>query len=84
MSGFDNLEKSIKKKLTLQDYKAEMQQTVKTADKKTKITIYLSEDSMRMLNEVCSKNILKNGRQDKSVLMSKAVKLLYDKVVQDE
>lgn len=79
MAGIDKVGESISKKLTLQDYKTEIPQEVNTAkQKKVKLTIYLTEDAMRKLNEICSKNVLQNGKQDKSALMSKAVDLLYE------
>lgn len=84
MSVFDKLEKSIKNKLTLQDINTSTHQKVNTVipqkvnPKKTKLTIYLNDESIAMLNEICSKNILENGKQDKSALMDRAIKLLYD------
>lgn len=79
MSGIDKVEKSIRRKLTLQDYKAEIPQEVKTAKhQKVKITVYLTQESIRKLNELCSKNVLENGKPDKSTLISDAVDLLYN------
>lgn len=88
MSGLDRVAQSIqRKKLTLDDYKPEIQQEVLAAKQlevlrekqnKVKVTIYLSEESSRKLNEICSENILKNGKMDKSVLIERAIELLYE------
>ena len=85
MSGFDKLEKSLKKKISLQDYKTEIPQnsiednTAKRQKvKKFKLTIYLTEDEMEMLNEICCINIKKKWKQDKSAIFSEALRLLYN------
>jgi hypothetical protein len=87
MSGIDKVGKSIVKKLTLQDYKTEIQQNVNTEipqdvntekDKKVKLTIYLTKEDAKKFNEICSKNLIKNGKMDKSALIAKAVNLLYE------
>ena len=88
MSGLDRVAQSIqRKKLTLDDYKPEIQQEVLAAKQlevlrekqnNVKVTIYLSEESSRKLNEICSENILKNGKMDKSVLIERAIELLYE------
>lgn len=87
MSGLDKVGQSIGKKLTLQDYKTEIQQEVievkqnnvlKEKQKKVKVTVYLKEESSYKLNEICSGNLLKKGRMDKSVLIERAIDLLYE------
>lgn len=85
MSSFDKLEQSIKKKMALQDYKMEIQQNVeevKTAKSKKvekfKLTIYLNEEEMDMLNEICCLNIKKKWKPDKSAIFSEALRLLFN------
>ncbi len=78
MSGFENLEKSIKKKLTLQDSNTAIPQNVNTA-KQHKCTYYLDDESLIKFNKLCSKNIITNGKVDKSGLICKAIDLLYQK-----
>jgi len=79
MSGIDKVGISISKKLTLQDYNTEIPQEVKVVkQQKVKITVYLSQESLKKLNEMCSKNVLENGKTDKSTLVSEAVDLLYE------
>lgn len=77
MSKFDNLSKSIKKKMTLNSYKTESQQVDKTAKSKVKVTFYLEQDIYKMLNEMSAKKIIETGRQDKSSLVSQAIEMLY-------
>lgn len=91
MSGFDKLEQSLKKKITLQDYKTEIQQEVKEVEpakpqkvQKFKLTIYLTEEEMNMLNEICSLNLKKNWKQDKSATMSEALKMLYKYMMENK
>lgn len=76
--GFEDLEKSLHKKLCLQDIKPEIQQSV-NAVKKVKVTVYLDEEAFDMLNEMCSQHVRKTGKQDKSLLLSNAVKMFYKK-----
>lgn len=84
MSAFDKLEESLKKKITLQDYKTEIPQNVNEVKKekrqkveKFKLTIYLTEEEMDMLNEICCINIKKKWKQDKSAIFSEALRLLH-------
>lgn len=84
MSAFDKLEQSLKKKITLQDYKTEIPQNineVKTEKRqkveKFKLTIYLTEEEINMLNEICCINIKKKWKQDKSAIFAEALRLLY-------
>lgn len=90
MSAFDKLEQSLKKKISLQDYKTEIPQNnieIKTAKpkkvEKFKITIYLTEEEMNMLNEICCINLKKNWKQDKSATFSQALRLLYKSLGDD-
>lgn len=82
MSGLENVGKSITKKLSLQhDYNTAIpQEVIAVKPKKVKLTIYLSEEVMTKLNEICAKNVLQNGKLDKSSLMEQAVELLYEKM----
>ena len=84
MSAFDKLEESLKKKISLQDYKTDIPQNVNKAKQekrqkveKFKLTIYLTEEEMGMLNEICCINIKKKWKQDKSAIIQEALRLLY-------
>lgn len=84
MTAFEKLEKSIKKKITLQDYNTVIPQNVNEVKKekqqkvkKFKLTIYLTEEEMNMLNEICCINIKKKWKQDKSAIFSEALRLLF-------
>jgi hypothetical protein len=46
--------------------------------KKCKVTIYISEERLKKLNEICSRKVFETGKQDKSLLMEKAIDLLYE------
>lgn len=85
MSGLKDVEDRLTtRKLSLQDYKTALPQEVITVKpKKVKLTIYLSEEIMTKLNEICAKNVLQNGKLDKSSLMEQAVELLYEKIRRD-
>jgi len=79
MDNVDKAAKSIGNRLSLNDYKTEIPKEVKTeTPKKAKLTVYLTIESIKKLNEICSKKILEKGKPDKSALISKAVDLLYE------
>lgn len=79
MKPFEKLEKSIGKKLSLQDYKTETQKEVNTEkQEKVKITVYLDKKTVQKFNEICSRKVLEVGKPDKSALICKAIDLLYE------
>lgn len=81
-SGIDKASKAIRKKLTLQDYKTETQQNVKTAKrKKVKVTVYLHSVAAMKFNRICANQILTSGKPDKSQLICEAIDLLYEKKI---
>jgi hypothetical protein len=86
MEGIDKVKGSIGKKLGFKDYNTEIPQDIKTdkqenikseSPKKMKLTIYVSVEAIKKLNEICSRNILEKGKQDKSALIDEAIELLY-------
>jgi hypothetical protein len=86
MEGIDKVQGSIGKKLGFKDYKTEIPQDIKTEKqenikpetlKKMKLTIYVSTEAIKKLNEICCRNILEKGKQDKSALIDEAIELLY-------
>ncbi len=86
MSSLEKTTSDIKRKMGLMDYPTDIpqhnntsnQQKVNTVkQKKVKVTVYLTEESARKLNEMCSKNLLKGGKMEKSVFVEQAIDLLY-------
>lgn len=53
--------------------------SVKPQITKSRMTVYLDENSERLFNEIYAKNILNGEKEDKSSLICEAIELLYKK-----
>ena len=52
-----------------------------TANKKSKTTIYMSEEDEDLLNEIFIKRLRNRNKTDKSSLMCEGIRLLYEKEI---
>ncbi len=79
MSKVGKLAQGIRKKMGLSDYVIELPQTSNTPipPRKTKMSIYLTSEHVRMFNEMCMQEMRLHGKPMKSELICQAIELLY-------
>lgn len=87
MSQISDAEKHLLEKMSFKDYTKPQEKTSKKAlvsqsssrrnQKKTKLTLYLTEDEETLFNEIYIKRLKEGKKTDRSTLFSEAVKLLY-------
>jgi hypothetical protein len=53
------------------------------AHKKSKTTVYMSEDDETLLNEVFIKRLRERKKTDRSALLCEGIRLLYEKEIGD-
>lgn len=52
--------------------------------KKTKTTIYMSEEDENLLNEIFIKRLREKNKTDRSALLCEGIRLLYEKEIEQE
>jgi len=73
MSRIENTGAQIRKKLSLNDVEPSKRNPVKR-----KVTVYLDDDSYNRFKHICSQQMLRHGKLDRSSLLREAIELLYN------